>query len=199
MQIRRETLNILQKKDFVLVTSPLAVLFHISFTLRFVFFCCTVAIVLVRCSYLFSTVAGSKLWASGVTEEKVTSSTILSLVCGLFQVLYGFRWCWCYPRFYWWSHLVPSSLVLGLQGPLALFLLLPNPIDFNFQICFLGELPCGFCRDISFRWNYCVNQHASSLYLALDDKVRSVWLYLPVGVNRFIPDHCDNFSIVSIL
>ena len=103
----------------------------------------------------------------------------------------------------------PSSFFISPRAPrttgivnfllLNLNLNLPNPIDFIFQICFLGELPSGFCRDISFRWNYCVNQHASSFFLALDDKVRSVCLYIPDGVNRYIPYNCDYFSIVSIL
>ena len=54
-------------------------------------------------------------------------------------------------------------------------------------------------NDICFIWNCCVNQQASPFFLALDDKVMSVCLYLLLGVNRYIPDHCDYFSIVSIL
>ena len=40
-------------------------------------------------------VAGSEQWTWGVIGKEVTSATVLSLVCGLFQALWfsGFHWC----------------------------------------------------------------------------------------------------------
>ena len=57
---------------------------------------------LVKVSCFPSIVAGYKQQTWGVREEEVTSATVPSLVCGLFQALWfsGFHWCQCYPVFY---------------------------------------------------------------------------------------------------
>ena len=57
---------------------------------------------LVKVSCFPSIVAGYKQQTWGVREEEVTSATVPSLVCGLFQALWfsGFHWCQCYPGFY---------------------------------------------------------------------------------------------------
>ena len=57
---------------------------------------------LVKVSCFPSIVAGYKQQTWGVIGEEVTSATVPSLVCGLFQALWfsGFHWCQCYPGFY---------------------------------------------------------------------------------------------------
>ena len=57
---------------------------------------------IVKVSCFPSIVAGYKQQTWGVIGEEVTSATVPSLVCGLFQALWfsGFHWCQCYPGFY---------------------------------------------------------------------------------------------------
>ena len=61
-------------------------------------------------SVFLSIVFESKLWALGVTREEVTSATIRSLVCGLFQAMW-FSW------FYWLLYVLPGILLVALSSP----------------------------------------------------------------------------------
>lgn len=140
--------------------------------------------VVIKFFCFLSIVFESKLWALGVTLEEVTSTTIRSLVCGLFQAMW-------FSGFYWLLYVLPGILLVTLSSPFFQLLatglqrsLVVFPSSYPTSYFQIFELLCEFCGSISVIWNRDVTKHTSPSFNFLS--MSGLFAFI-----SHIPKYCD--------